>query len=855
MGQRASFRGIDAWWLDIKLGMRILRRFPGLALVGVFGIAVAVAIAVGGFSIVYNNFIAPTLPFEEGDRVVSIQVWDSAESKLETRILRDFQIWRRELKSVEDIGAFRTIALNIIAPGAPPESVLVASMTASGFRVPRVAPLMGRYLGDDDERDGAPPVVVIGESVWRDRFGGDPNILGRSIQLGSTRYAVVGVMPERFAFPVSHDIWIPLRPSSAPAEPLTGPNLAVFGRLAPGATLASARVELAANARSVSTAFPKIYEHLQPQIRRYASPLGDSNNAEGGARITTILMMNVPATMVLLLVCLNVAILVYTRTAMRQGEIAVRSALGASRARIVGQLFVEALVLSGAGTVVGVVIAAVVLRYVAAATQQVVAELPFWISLRLSPQAVLYAAGLSLLAAAIVGIVPALKATGRKVTNDVRVAGAGSSGMRLGGTWTLLVVAQVALAVILLPAAVFNAWNELRLEFVDPGFPAAEFLTAQLGMDDLQPSNQMSDTEFSRRYAEKHAELMRRLKADPQLISATFAMAIPGSEPAASIDIEPVSGSPQAETSGTSGASGASGIEVRFNRVDVDFFRALSVPILAGRGFEASDIFPLGIDSAETRESQVVVVNESLAQKIFGGNALGRRIRHANRGRTIATQTAESGRWYQIVGIVPDFPGGVSPGMLDSPLKMYHPVGAGQVVPATLAVRVRSAGPGMFAPSLGKVTADVDPTLQLRNVFTLAEALHREQWLRRLEALMLGSVALSVLLLSSAGIYALMSFAVSQRRIEIGIRVALGADPRRVLASIFSRAFGQLAVGVLVGVIVAAALESGNHFLQGNAGVVLPAMAAFMMIVGLIAALGPARGCLRIEPTEALREQ
>ena len=840
MGQLGSFHRIDVWWLDIKLGIRILRRFPGLALVGVFGIAVAVAIAVGGFSIVYNNFIAPSLPFEEGDRVVSIQVWDSAASKLETRILRDYQIWRRELKSVEDVGAFRTIPVNMITPGAPPESMPVASMTASGFRVPRIAPLIGRYFGDDDERDGAPPVVVIGESVWRDRFGSDPNILGQSIQLGSTRYAVVGVMPEGFAFPVSHHIWIPLRTISAPAEPLTGPDLAVFGRLAPGATLASARIELAVSARNTSTAFPKIYEHLQPQIRAYASPLGDSNNTDGVARLTTVLMMNVPATMVLLLVCLNIAILVYTRTAMRQGEIAVRSALGASRARIVGQLFVEALVLSGAGTVVGVVIAAVVLRYVAAATQQIVVELPFWISLRLSPQAVLYAAGLSLLAAAIVGIVPALKATGRKVTNDARVAGAGSSGMRLGRTWTLLVVVHVAVAVIFLPAAVFNAWNELRLEFVDPGFPAADFLTAQLGMDDLQPMNQVSDTEFSRRYAEKQAELMRRLKADPQLISATFAMTIPGSEPAASIDIEPVSGGPQAETSG---------IEVRFNRVDVDFFRALSVPILAGRGFQASDI-----PSAETRESQVVVVNQSLAQKIFGGNALGRRIRHANRGQTIAPQTAESGRWYQIVGIVPDFPGGVSPGMLDSPLKLYHPVSAGQVVPATLSVRVRSGGPGTFAPRLGMVTADVDPALHLRNVFTLEEALHREQWLRRLEALMLGSVALSVLLLSSAGIYALMSFAVSQRRIEIGIRVALGADPRRVLASIFSRAFGQLAVGVLLGVIVAAALESGNHFLQGNAGVVLPAMAVFMMIVGLIAALGPARRSLRIEPTEALRE-
>jgi ABC-type antimicrobial peptide transport system permease subunit len=193
--------------------------------------------------------------------------------------------------------------------------------------------------------------------------------------------------------------------------------------------------------------------------------------------------------------------------------------------------------------------------------------------------------------------------------------------------------------------------------------------------------------------------------------------------------------------------------------------------------------------------------------------------------------------------------------MLESPLKLYHPVSAGQILPATLAVRVRGAAAATFAPSLSQITANVDPDLHLRNMRTLEEALHREQWIRRLEAFMLGSVALSVLLLSSAGIYALMSFAVSQRRKEIGIRVALGANPRRVIASIFSRAIGQLALGVLLGVIAASALESGNHLLQGNAAIVLTMMALLMMTVGLVAALGPARRCLRIEPNEALRDE
>src|SRR5689334_8779650 len=190
-----SFPALDSWWLDVKLGVRMLIKYPGLALVGVFGIAVAVAIAAGGFSVIYGNFLA-SLPLEEGDRIVSIEIWDSMAGNPERRILHDYQVWREGLKSVQEIGAFRTLTPNLIAPGAQPESVRVASMSASGFTVARVRPLMGRYLVEDDEREGAPSVVVIGENIWRNRFGGDPAILGRTIQLGSISYSVVGVMPK-----------------------------------------------------------------------------------------------------------------------------------------------------------------------------------------------------------------------------------------------------------------------------------------------------------------------------------------------------------------------------------------------------------------------------------------------------------------------------------------------------------------------------------------------------------------------------------------------------------------------------------------------------------------------------------
>ena len=811
-------RTLDCWWLDVKLGVRVLIKYPGLALVGVFGIAVAVAIAAGGFSVMYANFLAPSLPLEQGDRIVSIQIWDSAASKPERRILRDYQGWREGLKSIEEIGAFRTVTANLIAPGAPPESVTVASMSASGFTVARVRPLTGRYLLQEDEREDAPSVVVIGENVWRNRFGADPAILGRTIQLGTTSLSIVGVMPEGFAFPVNHRFWMPLRIGSALPEPLTGPDLMAFGRLAPGSTITNAQAELATIYQRTALAFPKTYAQLRFQVTPYASSFGGLGETPS---VTELLLMNLVMTMLLVAVCLNVAILVYTRTAMRQSEISVRTALGASRGRIVAQLFIEALVLSAAGAIVGVAIAALALRQVTIITLPLASMVPFWVSFRLSPQAVLYAVMLSVLGAAIVGIVPALQATGRRVQSGARVIGSGGSGMRLGGTWTVLVVAQVAFAVILLPPAVFNAWYNLRAELADPGFAAEEFLTAQLWMDYLQSA----DRTATDRYTGRQVELMRRLDAEPRVSGATFAMATPGNEPGASID--------------TQGASH----EVRFNRVAVNFFRTLDVPILAGRGFEPADVSAAGAGRAEPRESGVVVVNQSFALRVFGGDALGRRIRYT-----------ESERWYEIVGIVRDFPAGVSPGMLDSQLRLYHPVAAGQVQPVTMALRIRGGAPSTFARRLSEVAAAVDPDLQLRTILSMKDALRQEQWIRRLEAGVLGGVSLSVLLLSSAGIFALMSFTVSQRRREIGIRIALGADRKRIIASVFSRALAQLAIGAALGTAAAATLESGNHLMRGNAAIVLPLVALFMMAVGFVAALGPARRGLRIEPTEALRE-
>ncbi len=825
----------------------MLIKHPGLTLVGGFGIAVGVAIAAGSFSVIYGSFLAPSLPLEEGDRIVSIEVWNSATSKPERRILHDYHVWREALKSVQEIGAFRTVTPNLIAPGVQPVSVPVALMSAAGFRVARVPPLLGRYLTPDDEREGAPSVVVIGENVWRNRFAADPDILERTIQLGAAPHMIVGVMPEDFAFPVNHRFWAPLRIGAVPPEPLAGPDLMVFGRLAPGATLASAQAEIEAIGRRKAAESPDIYAQLQPRAMPYANPFMGIHETRD---VTGLQLMQGVIFSMLVLVCLNVAILVYSRTATRQAEIAVRSALGAARGRIVAQLFLEALVLSAAAALAGLAIAQAALRQAADATLPISSELPFWLSFRLSPAAVVYAAALSVLAAAIVGILPALQATSRQVQAGLRVIGAGGSGIRLGTTWNVLIVAQVGFAVALLPAAVSSAWASVRAGFSDPGFRADEFLSAQLGLDSVHAADwaDAGTPEFTRRFADRQAELMRRLQADPRASGATFAMVNPGQERRTRIETESAPGQPQPENR-----------EARFNRVDVRFFRTLDVPILAGRDFTPADVSLAGAEIAERSEGGAVIVNQSFAERVFGGDALGRRIRHAvdNPRGGAAAPNLEPGPWHEIVGIVSDFPAGASPELDASELKLYHPAAAGQVQPVTLAISMRDGAPSAFAGRLREIAAAVDPDLHLRDIVSLDEALRRDQWIRRLEAAGLGAVTLSVLMLSAAGIYALMSIMVSQRRKEIGIRMALGADRKRIVASIFSRALGQLAVGAALGAAVGAALEraSADDLMRGNAAVVLPGVALLMMAMGLLAALGPARRSLRIEPTEALREQ
>jgi predicted permease len=854
---------LNVSWLDVKLGVRMLLKYPGLSAVSVIGMAVAIVIGAGSYALI-DSLLDSTLPFEEGDRVVAIQN-NRADNpgNPQRQALHDFLMWRDELVSVRELGAWRSDRRNLVREDGSTELVRVAEMSAAGFRVARVPALIGRTLVDSDERAGGPAVVVIGYDEWQRRFDGDPGVAGRTVRLGSAVHTIVGVMPEAFRFPVYDRFWIPLRMNPSDYSPGSGPAIEIFGRLADGVTLKQAQAELTTIGQRMAAQFPATHEHLRPRVMPYTHPYFD---VDSPMVVLALHAFRVGISLLLVVIAVNVAILVHARTATRLAEITVRTALGASRQRVLLQLFVEGLVLSTVAAVVGLTVTAIALGRAEALLEVMGGggNLPFWWSLEVSPDLVAYVAGLAVLGGAIVGVLPALKATGRRVHAGLQQLSSRGSRMQLGRTWTVLIVAQVAIAVAALPAAVFWAGAMVSFGAGDPGFAIDEFISASVSIEREEAPPSATAAEYERalaaRFADRRVELLRRLNAEPG-VDATFASTFPGrGELPARIEVEGVTTTqgptPPRTVGGSSAGQAAEGATqasasfgVLFNHIGTDLFDMFDVPMLAGRAF----------NDADAREgATAVIINQTFANRIASGaNVIGRRLRYVTRdGRP----DPERDGWYEIVGVVPSFP---AP-LLGEPFnsaesKLYHPISPAQAQPGfpMLIARVRGASAAGFTRPLRDITASVDPALQLHELSTATAERRVTMQGLRMVAFGILIVTASVLLLSAAGIYAMMSFTVARRRREIGIRSALGADPRRVLSGIFARAGAQLAMGVAVGLILAIAFEwvTDGFIMGGRPLYVLPAVAGLIMTVGMLAALGPARRGLSVQPTEALREE
>lgn len=845
MRQRRRREGPAFSSLDVSLAWRMLVRYPGLSLVSVLGMSVGITIAAGAFTIV-SMMLGTRLPLPEGDRLVSLVNWDAATNNREPRVLYDLAAWR-DARSLEGISVSRDVQHNLMVRGQAPEVVTVAEISASAFGAARVEAFRGRTLLPDDERAGAPPAIVIGYDEWIRRFGADPEIVGQSVGLGSTTYTIVGVMPTGFGFPTYHRFWIPWRLEAADFGPRSGPGIEVFGRLAPGASLESAGAELAAIGRRPAAATPATHEHLRPRVLAYAQAFSDMDDPQ---QTVAVYGIQIAIVLMLVLISVNVAILVYARTATRQGEISVRGALGASRRRIVAQLFVEALMLAGVSAAIGLGLATVGLRQLQGALLAMFDRWPFWYSLELHTSTVIYVVGLTVGAAAIVGVAPALKATGRNVHGRLQMLSpGGGSRMQMGRLWTALIVAQVAVAVATLPMAMWFAWSALRLE-TGGGYATAEFLSASLSPDAAPPTVTDDDT-VATRYGGALVDIERRVRADLRVRDVTWSMTSPGREPALVLEAEDVP-APVVPVNSNIIEGTKRGTLVRFNRVAPNFLSAYDVPVTIGRGLTNADA---SADAAGATPG--VLVSRLVVDQVFGGaNPLGRRIRYVGRSREAPSRDVVLERWYEIVGVVPTFP---IPGSFDdeSEGRIYHAVAPEALRPARLNVRVGSGDPAELAAPLRELTASVDPDLLLLDVSTADIAAKQAHGLMRLIGVTLALVVLSVILLSSAGIYSLMSFTVARRRREIGIRVALGADRQRILAGIFSRVLAQVGAGALLGVIGAVSLEQilEGDMMRDYRATLLPLVILLIATVGVIAAVGPVRQGLRIHPTEALRDE
>jgi predicted permease len=821
--------------LDFKLGLRMMARHPGLTLIGILGMTVAIAIGVVFASAV--GIVYAPLPFEDGERLVAIENWDLEIRNQDYRNLHDYFIWREQLETVEDLGAYATVRRNLIDDEGYTQTVTAAEITTAGFRLPGVPPLLGRTLVEEDMRPGAPRVLVIGYDIWRNRFAADPDVVGQEVRLGAASYTIVGVMPEGFAFPLAHGLWAPFRVEPTAYGRREGPNIRVFGRLAPGATLETARAELTAIGQRLSTEFPDTHELIRPSIIPYtAQPWDDMEGIEIPALAIIVVLL-------LVVIAANVGTLVYARTATRRSELLVRTALGASRSNLIGQLFVEALVIAASAAVLGIAIAGVVLDRLNVFIESLTTGggAWFWMRFTLSPATIVWALALAVLGAVVAGLLPALGSTGRAVHAGLQGFAGGSQG-GMGRTWTALIVAQVAFAVAVLPTTVFMAWEMTKYGIARPGFPAEEYVAGHLyldpgaygGVENLARQRSAGDAiDFDTRYANLQSELELRLQAELGATGVTYVWSYPGDYPVVRVEVEDATG----------GRAG-------FTRVEPGFFDVLEVTQLAGRRFTRADAAP---------DVRVVMVNRSFVNDVLGGAAAtGRRIRYASGYRSGGVERRPAGteadEWYEIVGVVEDFPSqATGPG--ETTAHIYHPLARGGTYPAGLIARFPRTTENAVQRTRN-IAAAVDPTLRFSTLQTLAARLGELQAGQRIAGLALGLITLSVALLSMAGLYALMSYAVVRRRREIGIRRALGGQRGSILASIFGHVLAQVGIGAVAGLALAAVLSVvvGAELGDQRTYWFLAGVLAALVATALLAALGPARRGLRIEPTEALRE-
>jgi putative ABC transport system permease protein len=810
---------------ELRFAARRLRRVPAFAAAVVLVLALGVGTTTAMFSLVNGILLAP-LPYPEPDRLVRLTHTDGSAGRAAVDLSDAIvMLYQSEARAFDGVAAWRFDDGDLAPSEAGQSAVRVrgARVTANFFDVLGVPPAVGRAFAPGDDRPGAARVVVLSHRLWQERLHGDPDAIGRQIDVNHVPRTIIGIMPPRFAYPARQvELWLPLALDPARTRPATL-NLIGIGRLKRGVSSEAARADLARVLTRLGEYSPGDASAAPGREARIAPHVQSLRDSIVGPPSQMLWFVFGSVLIVLLVACTNVAGLLLVRTERAQTELAVRAALGSGFLGILALTLSESVLLSGLGGVAGVLLAVAAMSGVRSAGTAL--SLPRLEDVGVDAPVLLFALGVTVFCALSVSVLPLLRARRVSMAQVLRRTGGSRAPQRARNA---LVVAQIALAVVLVALSGLMTRSLLRLQDVRPGFEADRVVTSRV----LLP------------YA-RYGAADERLNFFQAMVRE--AQAIPGVRDVALTDWVPLGGDRHdmaIEVEGDLSQANAGGTEHAVAHVDGPYFQALRIPLLRGRTFGVQDA---------ARPVEEAIVSRAFAERYWpGASPLGQRVRPLG------------GRWYTIVGEVGDV---LYDGLEEPPSEIvYFPIvaagprGTDASLPAALSLVVRTeAGEGEALSAIRRIVAALDPTIPTYDEGSLRQLVHDASARARALAVLLAIASMVTLFLGAVGLYGVMAYSVSIRRRELGIRMALGARPAEISRMVSLHGLRLAGVGIVIGTACALAtsrlLRGLLYGVSPTDLVTLSATPAALLAVAFIASWIPARRAAAVHPAEALRSQ
>jgi putative ABC transport system permease protein len=801
---------MDTLLSDLRFAVRTLLASRWFVAVAVVCLALGIGVNTAIFSVT-NSVILRPFPYGNAERLLAVSMVNERRGETGWGFsYADYLDLKAQSRAFADLAAMYGRSITLTG-GEDAERISAEQVTPNVFDVIGITPAVGRAFLPEDGRAGAPNVALISHDLWERRFGGDSALVGRTLMLSGAPYTVIGVLPAGINFPETQHLWVPVR-DSAP-EPRDARYLRVVGLLAPGATAEQARAEVAAIAKRLAGEYPATNERMGATVKSlHEDQLGPNV-------FLVIYLMQGSVAFVLLIACANVANLLLARATGRERELAVRSALGASRGRLVRQLLTESIILALVGGALGVLVAQWTIELIVRLMPA--DDLPFWMHFEIERNALLFTLAASVLTGLLFGVMPALRMSRTDVQSVLKEGGRGSTaGARAHRMRNTLVVAEIALSVVLLAGAGLMVKSFLRMNGEAPGFDPSNLLTMRVGL----PGIEFDSASVRARTLE---EITARVAALPGVAHASYVSLLPLIDDnwRTTLAVE-----------GQTFERGAEPLtEMRF--VHPNYFSTLGIALRAGRGFTDRE----AVDSAN-----VAVVGEELARRFWpDGSALGRRIRQA--GDSAAP-------WLTIVGIIPD-----TKLDLEDPraqLAVYVPYPVMRWRAASLVART-TVPPATLVKAVRREVRAVHAAIPTYDIRTLEEARHHDLWPFRLYGAIFGLFSTIALLLAAVGVYGVMAYGVLHRTHEIGVRMALGAERRDVLRLVVRQGLLLTAIGLTTGLLGALAvtgtMQSLLYGVRSTDPLTYLVISLVLATVAAIACWIPARRATRVDPMVALR--